>query len=153
MSGVTTSHIISVLTGRKMIINARVRRIAVMMLAACLMTVEPSLAQQHPVAEAQIHQRDATQSYRDGDFEGFTRSLETALELNPASFATQYNLACGYALTGRATESLDLLEKLARAKVDFGMARDPDLTSLHDTDRFKRLVALLAHPRQRDPSS
>ena len=126
-----------------MIISTCIRCIAVMTLAACLMTVEPALAHQHPVAEAQIHQRDAAQSYRDGDFEGFTRSLETALELNPASFATRYNLACGYALTGRTTESLDLLEKLIRAKVDFGITRDPDLTSLHDTDRFRELVTLL----------
>ena len=52
---------------------------------------------QNPVAEAQVHQREANQAYQAGDYVGFTRSLEIALELNPASFATRYNLACGYA--------------------------------------------------------
>ena len=113
-----------------------------MALAVLPMMVEPAFAQ-HPVAEAQIHQREAAQSYRTGDFEGFTRSLEIALELNPASYATRYNLACGYALTGRNEEALMLLTELTNAKVDFGMARDPDFTSLRDTERFQELVALL----------
>ena len=87
---------------------------------------------QNPVAEAQIHQREATQAYQAGGYEGFTRSLEIALELNPASFATRYNLACGYARTGRDEDALNLLEELTKAKVDFGMARDPDLATLRD---------------------
>lgn len=39
--------------------------------------------------------------------------MERALELNPASFATRYNVACGYARTGRADQALDLLEEPA----------------------------------------
>lgn len=69
--------------------------------------------------------------------------MARALALNPASVATRYNVACGYARTGRADQALDLLEELARAKVDFGMARDPDLESLRGLPRFQELVALL----------
>ena len=98
---------------------------------------------QNPVAQAQVHQREANQAYQAGDYEGFTRSLELALELNPASLATRYNLACGYARTGRDEHALNILEELARAKVDFGMARDPDLATLRDLPKFQELVALL----------
>jgi len=107
-----------------------------------LFVVTPTIAQ-HPVAEAQIYLREAAASYRLGDFEGFTESLETALRLNPASYATRYNLACGYAKTGRNAEALTLLGELTRARIDFGMAQDDDLASLRDSEEFLRLVAEL----------
>jgi hypothetical protein len=123
-------------------IVTNVRRTCVLALAAALLASGFAHAQ-NPVAEAQVHQREATQAYQAGDYEGFTRSLEIALELNPASFATRYNLACGYARTGRDEDALNLLEELTKAKVDFGMARDPDLATLRDLPKFQELVALL----------
>jgi len=99
---------------------------------------------EHPVAEAQHHQREANEAYQAGDYAAFTRSMERAHELNPASFATKYNLACGYARTGRADEALQLLQELTSAQVDFGMANDPDLESLRQLPRFRGLVKTLA---------
>lgn len=101
-------------------------------------------AAEHPVAAAQRHQQAANAAYRAGDYEGFVRSLELAQELNPSSLATKYNLACGYARTGRAEAALDLLQELVTARVDFGMAADPDLESLHDIPRFRQLTGELA---------
>lgn len=94
-------------------------------------------------AAAQDHLRAAGQAYRDGDFAGFTASLESAVALNPFSLPTQYNLACGYARTGREEEALTILGNLAAAKVDFGMAADDDLESLHGSPQFDRLVSEL----------
>jgi len=102
-----------------------------------------SAVAEHPIAEAQRHQQEANVAYQAGDYEAFTRSMRRAYELNPASFPTKYNLACGYARTGRADEALELLEQLALAQVDFGMAHDPDLASLRDLPRFRELVATL----------
>ena len=99
---------------------------------------------EHPVDAAQRHQQQANAAYRSGDYTGFTHSLERAYELNPASLATKYNLACGYARTGRPEDALGLLEELAAAQVDFGMANDPDLDSLRDMPRFQELVRTLA---------
>jgi hypothetical protein len=103
-----------------------------------------SVVAEHPVEAAQRHQQEANAAYLSGDYAGFTRSLERARELNPASFATMYNLACGYARTGRPDDALDLLEQLTVAQVDFGMANDPDLASLRDNPRFQELVRTLA---------
>ena len=129
-------------TVRFMKTTANVGQKTLLAVAAFLITCG-SVYAQNPVAEAQVHQREANQAYQAGDYAGFTRSLELALELNPASFATRYNLACGYARTGRDDEALELLEGLAKAKVDFGMARDPDLASLRELPKFQELVASL----------
>lgn len=122
---------------------ALVRRGA-LVVATILISCSFASAQSN-VAEAQAHQRTAFQAYRDGDFETFAASLETALALNPGSLATRYNLACGYALTGRHGKALELLAQLARQKVDFGMADDQDLASLQDMPEFRELVGLLEH--------
>jgi DNA-binding beta-propeller fold protein YncE len=108
----------------------------------CIVAASPAPAQES-VAEAQRLQGQAREAYQAGDYEGFARLTERALELNPASYATQYNLACGYARTGRGDEALDLLEGLTRARVDFGMASDPDLESLRARPRFQELVKRL----------
>lgn len=107
-----------------------------------LLLATASLAE-HPVREAQRHQQEANVAYQAGDYAGFTRSMERAYELNSSSFPTMYNLACGYARSGRDEEALELLERLTLAKVDFGMARDPDLASLRDLPKFQELVATL----------
>jgi hypothetical protein len=111
-------------------------------IAWLLLASLPTLAQADAAA-AQEHLRTAGQAYRDGDFAGFTESLETAVALNPFSLPTQYNLACGYARTGRDEEALAILENLVAAKVDFAMAEDEDLASLHGNPQFHRLVGEL----------
>ena len=111
-------------------------------IAWLLLAGSPVLAQTNAAA-AQGHLRTADQAYRDGDYAGFTASLETAVALNPFSLPTQYNLACGYARTGREEEALTILRNLVAARVDFGMAADEDLASLHGNPQFKRLVSEL----------
>lgn len=109
----------------------------------CLMfATVPALAQTDAAA-AQDHLRAADQAYRDGDYEGFTTSLETATALNPFSLYTRYNLACGYARTGREAQALEILRELVDARIEFGMADDEDLESLHDNAEFNRLVKTL----------
>ncbi len=96
-----------------------------------------------PVQQAQRVLQQAGIAYNQQDFTEYTRLMETAFELNPASLYTQYNLACAYALTGRLDESLLLLRNLTAARVDFGMANDPDLAALHETAEFRQLLAEL----------
>ena len=115
-------------------------RLLVIALTACL----PGMAAADgPVEESQGYIRQAGEAYRSGDLAGYVSALETALALNPASLTTRYNLACGYALTGRDAESLDLLADLAAMRVDFGMADDPDLEALRDTPAFRTIVSEL----------
>ena len=112
---------------------------AAIALATCLVCATSAFAQ-NPVADAQIHQRDAAAAYRSGDFASFARSLAIAHQLNPASIATRYNLACGYAKTGQPDKAMELLRGLVAARIDYGMADDPDLESLRDLPEFRSLV-------------
>ncbi len=99
-------------------------------------------AQPDPAA-AQPLLRQAHESYQAGDYVAYTRALETALELNSGSYYTRYSLAGAYALTGEADKSLDLLERLTAARVDFGLAGNADFVSLRALPRFRDLSARL----------
>jgi Flp pilus assembly protein TadD len=67
------------------------------------------------------------------------RRLATLCPKNPT---VHYNLACSYALTGHPDEALATLEhaiELGYRDADF-MLKDKDLVSLHDDERFARLI-------------
>ncbi len=101
-------------------------------------------ADETPVTDSQQYLRDAAEAHQAGDYEQFAQSLETAYTLNPGSYYTRYNLARAYALTGRTDAALDMLEQLADARVDFGMAGDDAFASLRELPRFIELSARLA---------
>jgi hypothetical protein len=113
-------------------------RTALLTIALCLVC-SPAWSQSD-VAAAQVHLREAGQAYQEGNFDAFTRSLETASELNPFSLATRYNLACAYARTEEPEKALGLLQSLVDARVDYGMANDADLESLHGIPAFSDLL-------------
>lgn len=117
------------------------RLISAIALLVCFQV--PSAFAAGPVAESQVFIRDAVSAYQAGDLSGYVSAMESALELNPASLSSQYNLACGYALTGRPDDAMRLLEQLARTGMDFGQARDPDLDTLRDDPRFEALLVEL----------
>jgi sugar lactone lactonase YvrE len=100
---------------------------------------------QETVLEAQQYLQTANAAYEDNDFDRFVASLEEARQRNPASLATIYSLACGYALSGKPAKALELLHTLVEARVDYGMAEDPDLESLRQSPNFQALVADLEH--------
>lgn len=99
---------------------------------------------QNPVADSQVHLREAAAAYRQGDYETYARALETAHDLNPASLYTRHNLAGAYARTGQTEKALDVLRGLVSARADFGMAADEDFESLRSLDEFTVLSTTLA---------
>jgi non-specific serine/threonine protein kinase len=77
-----------------------------------------------------------------GDETGALRELQIAVALRPNDSNILYNAACTYALFQRKPEALDMLKRATAAgysNLDW-MARDADLTCLHDDPAF---VALL----------
>ena len=106
----------------------------------CWLASAPLVAAEIDAAAAQGQQRIAAQAYRDEDLMGYTRALEAAVALNPNSLVTRYNLACGYARTGRPEQAMDMLRELAAVSADYGMADDEDLASLREREDFQQLV-------------
>jgi tetratricopeptide (TPR) repeat protein len=68
--------------------------------------------------------------------------FEIARRINPKDQFTLYNLACAYALSGKKDQALEALE--ASVGVGFDDAKhveqDPDLDSIRDDPRYKRLI-------------
>ena len=96
---------------------------------------------QDTVKQAQERLRLADAAYEAGEYSIQVSHLEAALELNPASLRTLYNLACGYALLGDTARALEKLNQLAHLGVDYGMADDPDLVSLRGSRVFETLLS------------
>jgi tetratricopeptide (TPR) repeat protein len=71
------------------------------------------------------------------------RWARKALEIDPDDAGVRYNVACLYALDGKRQEALECLEECQRlgfSNMDW-IQRDPDLASLRDEPRFRRLFA------------
>ncbi|QRM57289.1 adenylate/guanylate cyclase domain-containing protein [Sinorhizobium sp. BG8] len=68
---------------------------------------------------------------------------ERALAIDPEDVVAQYNIACVYAVLGDLEDALSLLEDLVPRSSAYHRAwfkNDPDLSAIHDTPRFRRLV-------------
>ncbi|HLF92732.1 MAG TPA: hypothetical protein VJB14_04675 [Planctomycetota bacterium] len=82
----------------------------------------------------------------DKDFKKSIRLFKKVYYQLPKSsvgFTSAYNVACGYALAGQKEEAIDWLETSIKAgfsKIDH-LRKDPDLDSLRNEKRYKRLLA------------
>jgi len=78
-----------------------------------------------------------------GEKERADRWLRRALEVDPNDSIVLYNVACNYAIMGRAEDSLDHLENAVEkgtVSLDW-MKNDSDLESLHGHPRYEALLA------------
>jgi hypothetical protein len=83
-------------------------------------------------------------AYRTQDLEKAFELLKELIALEPDLVYANYNLACLHALRGEQDEALHLLEQaieLGFEELSFAR-QDPDLTSLREHERFRKLVGL-----------
>lgn len=83
-------------------------------------------------------------AYRTQDLEKAFELLKELIALEPDLVYANYNLACLHALRGEPDEALHLLEQaieLGFEQLSFAR-QDPDLTSLREHERFRKLVGL-----------
>lgn len=70
-----------------------------------------------------------------------------ALAIDPDDVLTQYNVACFYALSGKAEEAIALLERLlphANEETRAWVRHDSDFAAIRDDPRFQQLLAQAA---------
>ena len=89
--------------------------------------------------------RGGLQAHRARDYDRAVRLWELALGVDPSRTAPRYNLACGYALTGRRDDAIALLEELraageAGARWIVRAREDADLEPLRADPRFAAIV-------------
>lgn len=87
------------------------------------------------------HLADANAAYARKDYAAFLASTERAAAALPNSPRAMYNVACGYALTGKSAEAIGQLEKLAQMNLYFDVMRDDDLASLRNLPPFTAVIA------------
>ena len=80
-----------------------------------------------------------------GDVAGAERWLQRAIQIDPDDSVVLYNVACNYANLGKTEQSLELLEQaIEKGTVSASWMRyDEDLASLHDSPKYKELLARL----------
>jgi len=78
-----------------------------------------------------------------GDYEKGLEADQRLSIIRPTDPVALYNLACSHALLRQNDEALDALEQAVMLGfVDFEkVSSDPDLSSLHETDRFKSILS------------
>jgi serine/threonine protein kinase/Flp pilus assembly protein TadD len=82
-----------------------------------------------------------------GDTEAAGQELQVAVTLRPNDSNILYNAACVYGLLGRKKEALETVKKAVAAgyhNLDW-IARDADLSCLHEEEEFRHLVGQGVH--------
>lgn len=83
---------------------------------------------------------DAQTAYARKDYAAFLASTQQAAAAMPNHPRAMYNVACGYALTGKSSEAMAQLEKLATMNLYFDVVRDEDLVSLRGGMQYLMLL-------------
>ncbi|MBX2796382.1 MAG: hypothetical protein KTR31_01895 [Myxococcales bacterium] len=94
-----------------------------------------------PLAAAAQLRNEAIGAHQEADYPTFLAKTREALRLDPDDIVSQYNLACGLALTGDRPGALTALRALLDQSIDFGAGQDPDFASLDDDPEFQTLIA------------
>lgn len=65
--------------------------------------------------------------------------MNSALQLRPDHPRILYNLAAGYALNGKDSKAIEILDKIAGMKLYYPVQDDSDFVDLINTDKFKEV--------------
>ncbi len=83
---------------------------------------------------------DAQSAYGRKEYGAFLALTQQAAAAMPNNPRAMYNVACGYALTGKSTEAITQLEHLAAMNLYFDVLHDDDLASLRGLPQFTLVV-------------
>lgn len=96
------------------------------------------------MAKARQAEQSAIKAYRAKEYSEFLVQMKLADSSRPNHSRIIYNLAVAYALNGQLTDSLNSLDRLASMGLFFDIAKDEDLRSVADNERFKLIAGKFA---------
>lgn len=113
-----------------------------MFVVVCLLCAAVAASAQTPeeMRTASAAERAANAAYKAKNFTEFLNQMEIANKARPNHPRLIYNRAVAYAVNGRKDEALASLERLTTMGLAFDFARDEDLKSLADDERFKKVI-------------
>jgi hypothetical protein len=100
------------------------------------------------VTDSRKLQQEAIAAFKAKDFPVFLEKIHAASALRPQHPSMQYQLATAYAVNGRMDEALDVLERVARMGFNYPAAKDENLSSLREAQRFAAIVERFASNAQ-----
>jgi sugar lactone lactonase YvrE len=116
---------------------------ALLTLAVVVATLgAPSAQEPKPDLAADVAR--ATEAYKAKDYATFVAAYEHAIGLVPDHPRIWYNLACGYALTGKPEKAVAMLERLAAAGLVYPAADDTDFAAIRESAPFKAVLERFA---------
>ncbi|HEX2982951.1 MAG TPA: hypothetical protein VHO28_05345, partial [Ignavibacteriales bacterium] len=80
--------------------------------------------------------RESVQAYQKADYANFLNYTKKALEVDPANYNLNYNLACGYALLGEKDKSVKALSFLVDRGLGEQAETDADFNDIRESDEF-----------------
>jgi hypothetical protein len=110
---------------------------------AILFSLNPfvSLHVRAQTPDVRQHVLKAQAAYKARDYAALIENMKAALAIRPNYGPYTYNVAVGYALSGRKLEAFDWLGRLADMGLVYSISGDGDFASIKDTDEFKNLLA------------
>src|SRR5215207_4311994 len=103
-----------------------------------------SLAQSEAITESRRVMGEAQRAHKEKNYEAYVKLLERAAVLRPTHPTILYNLAGGYALTGKNKEALRTLASVAAMGMVYPATEDADFASLRETEEFKAIIKRFA---------
>lgn len=82
------------------------------------------------------------QAYQNKNFAQFLQLTQKLDSVRPSHPTYTYNLVCAYALNGKTNEALSVLKKCVLMNNAIGFESENDLSSLKDTEGYKKLLEL-----------
>ncbi len=118
------------------------KRFVLLLLAGLAWGLSPAAAQQSDLTVAEIWDQGYT-AYNDGNMEGFLVAMVELERRRPHQLPMLYNVAAGYALTGRPELAMAKLEAIAAAGLYMNVERDEDFASLREHPRYEALLVAM----------
>jgi sugar lactone lactonase YvrE len=97
-----------------------------------------------PLAELRRLFTEAAAAHEKKDHALFLEKSQAALALAPRGIRAHYNVACGYALTGRAAEAVAMLDRITAMGAFVDAGPDADFATIKDSAGFKAALARAA---------
>ena len=122
--------------------NRTLNRFAIVLVTACIVGASSAWAQEGQATSPPDLFDQAIKAYEQKDYALFLQLSEQLHGMDSANATHTYNMACGYALTGKKSEAYKWLQK--SIELGFRNAKhiqdDADFASIKDEDRFKQLL-------------
>src|SRR5687768_2438701 len=85
-----------------------------------------------PLAKANEHLARAQEAYKNKDYAAFVAGYEAAIAAGADHPTLLYNLACGYALLGKAEQAAAVLGRFADLGISADVEKDADFARVKD---------------------